>query len=34
MEPLFSEGEIIFVHPDLPTESGHYILIECEDGPF
>ena len=32
MEPLFSEGEIIFVNPDLPTESGHYVLIESEDG--
>jgi SOS-response transcriptional repressor LexA len=32
MEPLFSEGEIIFVNPDLPTEPGHYVLIESEDG--
>ena len=32
MQPLFSEGEIIFINPDLPTESGHYVLIESEDG--
>ncbi len=32
MEPLFSEGEIIFVNPDLPSESGHYVVVESEDG--
>jgi transcriptional regulator with XRE-family HTH domain len=32
MQPLFSEGEIIFVNPDLPTELGHYVLVESEDG--
>jgi SOS-response transcriptional repressor LexA len=32
MQPLFSEGEIIFVNPDLPSESGHYVLIESDDG--
>ena len=32
MQPLFSEGEIIFVNPDLPTEPGHYVLVESEDG--
>ena len=32
MQPLFSEGEIIFINPDLPTESGHSVLIESEDG--
>jgi Peptidase S24-like len=32
MRPLFSEGEIIFVNPDLPTEPGHYVVIEHEDG--
>jgi SOS-response transcriptional repressor LexA len=31
MQPLFSEGEIIFVNPDLPTESGNYVLVESED---
>lgn len=31
MQPLFSEGEIIFVNPDLPAESGQYVLIESED---
>jgi SOS-response transcriptional repressor LexA len=32
MQPLFSEGEIIFVNPDLPGESGHYVVVESEDG--
>ena len=32
MEPLFSEGEIIFVNPDLPSEPGHYVLVESGDG--
>jgi len=32
MQPLFSEGEIIFVNPDLPTEPGHYVLVESKDG--
>ncbi len=32
MQPLFSEGEIIFVNPDLPTEPDHYVLIQSEDG--
>jgi SOS-response transcriptional repressor LexA len=32
MQPLFSEGEIIFVNPDLPDESGHYVVVESEDG--
>ena len=32
MQPLFSEGEIIFVNPDLPSEPGHYVVIESEDG--
>lgn len=32
MQPLFSEGEIIFVNPDLPSEPGHYIVIESPDG--
>ncbi len=31
MQPLFSEGEVIFVNPDLPAEPGHYMLIESED---
>ncbi|HYR60779.1 MAG TPA: S24 family peptidase, partial [Nitrospiraceae bacterium] len=26
MQPLFSEGEIIFVNPDLPSEPGHYVV--------
>jgi peptidase S24-like protein len=32
MQPLFSEGEIIFVTPDLPSEPGHYVVAESEDG--
>lgn len=32
MQPLFSEGEIIFVNPDLPTESGQYVVVDSEDG--
>ena len=31
MQPLFSEGEIIFVNPDLPSERGHYVMVS-EDG--
>ena len=32
MQSLFSEGEIIFVNPDLPSEPGHYVVAESEDG--
>jgi len=32
MQPLFSEGEIIFVNPDLPSEPGHYVVAESENG--
>jgi len=32
MQPLFSEGEIVFVNPDLPSEPGHYVVVESEDG--
>jgi hypothetical protein len=32
MQPLFSEGEIIFVSPDLPSEPDHYVVVESEDG--
>lgn len=32
MQPHFSEGEIIFVNPDLPSEPGHYVVVESEDG--
>jgi len=32
MQPLFSEGEIIFVNPDLPGEPGHYVVVKSEDG--
>ena len=32
MQPVFSEGEIIFVNPDLPSKAGHYVLVGSEDG--
>ena len=32
MEPLFSEGEVIFVNPDLPCEPGHYVMVDSEHG--
>jgi SOS-response transcriptional repressor LexA len=32
MHPLFSEGEIIFVNPDLPREPDHYVVVAREDG--
>jgi SOS-response transcriptional repressor LexA len=32
MQPLFSEGEIIFVNPDLSGEPGHYVVVETEEG--
>jgi SOS-response transcriptional repressor LexA len=31
MQPLFSENEIIFVNPDLPSEPGHYVVVESPD---
>jgi SOS-response transcriptional repressor LexA len=32
MQPLFGEGEIIFVNPDRPSEPGHYVVADSEDG--
>jgi SOS-response transcriptional repressor LexA len=32
LQPLFNEGEIIFVNPDHPSEPGHYVVVESEDG--
>lgn len=32
MQPLFSEGEVIFVNPDLTSQSGHYVMVGSEDG--
>ncbi|MDN5941500.1 MAG: S24 family peptidase [Nitrospira sp.] len=32
MEPLFSEGEVIFVDPDLPNEPDQYVLVDSENG--
>jgi hypothetical protein len=31
MEPLFSEGEIVFVNPELLTEPGHYVMVGSKD---
>ena len=32
MQPLFSEGEIIFVNPELSGEPGEYVVVESEPG--
>lgn len=32
MRPLFNKGEIVFVNPDIPSEPGHYVIIENEGG--
>jgi SOS-response transcriptional repressor LexA len=32
MQPLFSEGEIIFVNPELASEPGQFVMVESEDG--
>jgi SOS-response transcriptional repressor LexA len=32
MQPLFSEGEIVFVNPDLSGEPGQYVVVEMEEG--
>ncbi|MGQ0811336.1 MAG: hypothetical protein ACT4OO_08950 [Nitrospiraceae bacterium] len=34
MHPLFSEGEIIFVNPDLTYKPGHYVVVGIQGGPF
>jgi SOS-response transcriptional repressor LexA len=31
MQPLFREGEIMFVNPDLPCAIGHYVVVAGED---
>ena len=31
MEPMFSEGEIIFVNPDLEWKAGDYVVTNCQD---
>ncbi|MEX5216808.1 MAG: LexA family protein [Nitrospiraceae bacterium] len=33
MNPLFTEGEIIFVDPDLPGEVDHYVVAGDEAAP-
>ncbi|HSL05154.1 MAG TPA: hypothetical protein VK901_16625 [Nitrospiraceae bacterium] len=32
MQPLFREGEIIFVNPDLSGEPGDYVVVGSEAG--
>ena len=32
MEPLFSEGEMIFVNPDLEWKPGDYVIANTRDG--
>lgn len=32
MEPLFSEGEMIFVNPDSEWQPGDYVIAKGEDG--
>jgi SOS-response transcriptional repressor LexA len=32
MQPLFSEGEIVFVNPDLSGEPNDYVVVEGEAG--
>jgi SOS-response transcriptional repressor LexA len=32
MEPLFSEGEMIFVNPDLEWNPGDYVIAHHPDG--
>ncbi len=32
MEPMFTEGEIIFVNPDLEWKAGDYVIAKCQDG--
>jgi Peptidase S24-like len=32
MEPLFGEGEVIFVNPDLPGEPDDYVMVDSEGG--
>lgn len=32
MEPLFSEGEMIFVNPDSEWEPGDYVIAKSGDG--
>ena len=32
MQPLFTEGEIIFVNPDLKYKPGHYVVVKSQKG--
>jgi SOS-response transcriptional repressor LexA len=31
MEPLFANGEYIFVDPDVPADSGRYVVVRLEE---
>ena len=31
MEPLFREGDIVFVNPDLSAEPGDYVMVQSEE---
>jgi SOS-response transcriptional repressor LexA len=31
MEPLFSEGEMIFVDPDMECKAGDYVIANCQN---
>jgi SOS-response transcriptional repressor LexA len=33
MNPLFGEGEVIFVDPDQEVETGHYVIVGDETNP-
>jgi SOS-response transcriptional repressor LexA len=30
MQPLFSEGDIVFVNPDLSWEPGHFVVVKAK----
>lgn len=32
MEPLFNEGEIVFVNPDSKWKPGDYVIVNCSGG--
>ena len=32
MQPLFSDGEIIFVNPDVKYQPGHYVVVGSQGG--
>ncbi len=32
MEPQYSPGDLIFVHPHRPARFGDAVIIQCQDG--